>query len=189
MTNVGHEVVHGGRGDDIAAIVQGCDMALLAIPFGATKGFSTDAAVMEELSGKILIDATNPVKSDWSPETDFGVEGVDDIQCAAQAIQHWFPQCKVVKAFNTIFADNFTKERLVVEGRRVSTFVAGNDDNARKAVVDLANQLGFDAVETGSLLTVRYLEAMAHLNIHLAVQMQRGTNTGFHYFDREAGSE
>lgn len=186
MTHVGgHEVVYGGRGDDLADVVKGCDMALLALPFGgAVQALSTNAAVMAELDGKIVMDATNPVKSDWSPEADFGVH-VDGVECAAEAIQHWFPQCKVVKVFNTVFADNFTPERLIVQqGLKVSTFVATNDKDARQAVMELANQLGFHAVATGPLSTARYLEAMAHLNIQLAVHMQHGTDTGFVYFDR-----
>ena len=39
-------------------------------------------------------------------------------------------------------------------------------------------------VLTGTLKASRYTEAMAHLNIQLAVSQGKGTNSGFIYFAR-----
>jgi 8-hydroxy-5-deazaflavin:NADPH oxidoreductase len=184
MAGKGHDVSYADARRGIeGAEVKDADMVLLAIPFQGVGTLAASVKGDSPLTGKILMDATNPVKGDWSPETDFGISD-EEVKSAGEAVQRFFPDSRVVKVFNTVFADNFKTERLTVGGSKISTFVAGNDPEARGSVVELAKELGFEPVETGELFTARYLEAMAHLNIQLAVKMGRGTDTGFLYFDR-----
>ena len=175
----GHGVSHIGRSDSaetVAALLQDANMVLLATPYSAVTDIATK--YQESLENKIVVDATNPVRSDWSPETNLGGHG-----SAAEHIQAMLPDSEVVKCFNTIFADNMVVERL--KTRKISTFVAGNDKAACETVADLADSIGFDAIQCGALDKAQYLEGMAHLNIALAVGMGRGTSTGFLYFSEE----
>ena len=56
------------------------------------------------------------------------------------------------------------------------------DDVAANAVVaHIAASAGFAPLITGHLGNARYLEAMAHLNIQIAVVHGGGTNAGFVY--------
>lgn len=190
MENKGHEVAYidgrsGGSGAIDGKMVNDADMFLLAIPFHGVKSLaSSSTELTAAVKGKIIMDATNPVKADWSPEIDFGVDD-DEVKSGGEATQRFFPDARVVKVFHTVFADNFNPDRLALGDTKMTTFVAGNDSDARRSVMDLAAQIGFDPIETGDLYTARYTEAMAHLNIQLAVKMGRGTNTGLLYFDRK----
>ena len=176
----GHIVVYGGR-DNLAQVVTSGDMLILAIPYTSVK--SIKPTIENSITNKILIDATNALKEDWSP-----LEETGESKSAGEEIQRLFPNAKVVKAFNTVFADNMVKEHMKDQ---LTTFVAGDDEKACTQVVDLASSIGMYPVLTGPLLTARYLEAVAHLNIQLAVGMGHGTRIGFtvNSFDRTGNSE
>jgi hypothetical protein len=66
-------------------------------------------------------------------------------------------------------------------GRRATVFVCSDSGSAKAEVLGLATAIGFDARDAGPLRNARYLEAMAHLNIHIAVALGGGTNAAFLY--------
>jgi 8-hydroxy-5-deazaflavin:NADPH oxidoreductase len=156
------------------------DVAILAVPYLAVSSIVQQIEpylLLSSAGKKILVDVTNPLNNDWSPLTT--LQG----SSAGEEIQRLFPSARVVKAFNTIFADNMTSDSNNDKVKGLTAFIAGNDEAARAVVAELAKSIGFFPVETGPILTARYLEAMAHLNIQLAVGMGRGTKTGFAYVD------
>lgn len=53
----------------------------------------------------------------------------------------------------------------------------------------LAQDCGFDAISINKLQAARYLEAMAHLNIELAVGQDGGTKAAFQYLRCDAAEE
>jgi 8-hydroxy-5-deazaflavin:NADPH oxidoreductase len=179
--NGGDHVVTYSTRTNVAEIAKQSEMLVLAVPYSAVASLVPD--LQDHVDGKIIIDATNPLNSSGpSPLEDVGYGA----KSGAEAIQIQLPQAKIVKAFNTIFASNLT------EGRKtdVTVFVAGDDAEARRVVHELATSSGFDSVvETGALMTSRYLEAMAHLIIHLAFGMGHGTNTWFSYVERSGGGD
>lgn len=156
--------------EEAAAFGEAC---LLAIPFAACETVLPTLA--EPLAGRIVIDATNPLREDWSPLV-LGAE-----YSAGEQLQRLLPRSRVVKAFNTIFADCMSIVAQRPAGHALSAFVCSDDDAARAAVVALAQKLGFAALSAGALSSARYLEAMAHLNIRLAVTLGGGTKAGFAY--------
>jgi predicted dinucleotide-binding enzyme len=127
------------------------------------------------LAGKIVVDATNAVGDDWSP---LPLPGAGS---AAHEIARLIPAARLVKCFNTVFADLMTRERLDRDGHRVTAFIAGDDDEANAIVATVASQAGFGPIVAGALDNARYLEAMAHLNIQLAIGRGGGTDAGFIY--------
>ncbi len=150
------------------------DIVIIALPYVACAEALPPLA--QRLSGKIVVDATNPLNADWSPLL-LGQEN-----SAAEEIARLLPASHIVKTFNTVFADVMTPERLLRDsGRRITAFVAADDVDAGNAVAELAQSLGFAPLRVGSLANARYAEAIAHLNIAIAVGGGGGTNAGFLY--------
>jgi 8-hydroxy-5-deazaflavin:NADPH oxidoreductase len=186
----GHDVAVGVRGgerhDSGAAYrvvsVEGAaahgEVVALALPFAALA--STLPPLASALAGKVVVDATNPVKDDWSPLP------LGEGNSGGEEAGRLLPGARVVKAFNTVFADVMTPTRLARGGRRVTAFVAGDDEAANELVARLAADAGFAPLVVGPLANARYLEAMAHLNIALAVGRGGGTDAAFIY-DRAGG--
>jgi 8-hydroxy-5-deazaflavin:NADPH oxidoreductase len=139
--------------DSSAAAVAASGVAILAIPYGAAEEVGREIA--EAASGHIVIDATNPVKPDYS-----GL--ATDGSSAAEEFQRRLPDADVVKAFNTIFAANQANPSREIDG-----YVAGDDADAKRTVLELVESIGFAPVDVGPLSATRHLEGMAWLNISL----------------------
>lgn len=160
------EVGNGVSSAPIASATQSAEIIVLAVPFNAA-GEIIDAA--GGLAGKIVVDITNPMKADFSGLT------IGHTTSAAEEIQKRAPQAKIVKAFNTIFAQVLHNGGQAA-GRPATVFVAGDDEAARAAVVELAQSARFETLETGALATARYLEPAAALNITLGYGLGHGTD-------------
>lgn len=149
------------------------DIIVLALPYTALKECLTP--LKEKLHGKIIVDCTNPLNTDWSPLV------LGENNSAAEEISRLVPEAFVVKAFNTIFADVMTPERQQRDGQRITAFVASQHDDAKQTIMQLAEKSGFHALDVGPLHMARYLEAIAHLNIQIAIGQGGGTNAAFIY--------
>lgn len=149
------------------------DAVTLAIPYTAIEDLITPFA--DQLAGKTIIDCSNPLNDDWSPLS----LGVDT--SAAEKIASLLPQSNVVKAFNTIFADVMDKAHHDRDGQRITAFVSGDDMDAKTDTLALAEAAGLAPLDVGPLKSARYLEAMAHLNIQIAVGQGGGTQAAFIY--------
>ena len=115
------------------------------------------------LAGKIVVDATNPLKPDYSGLATEGTSGAEEIQAR-------IPTARVVKAFNTAFAARQTDPRIA--GMQVDGYVAADDEEAKAIVLELVKGMGFHPIDAGDLAMARALEALAWLNISL--QMRHG---------------
>src|SRR5437762_1206588 len=58
-------------------------------------------------------------------------------------------------------------------------FKAVDDAGAKATVLQLARDIGFDAIDCGPLKNARYLEPLAVLNIQLGYAVKMGTDIGF----------
>ncbi len=142
------------------------DVVVLAVPYeGAPEAINAAGG----LSGKVVVDITNPMKADYS-----GLS-IGHTTSAAEEIQKHAPQARVVKAFNTIFAQ-VLQNGGKAGGRAATTFVASDDADARALVIELARSAGFEATDTGSLDKARFLEPVAALNITLGYGLGHGTD-------------
>ena len=72
-----------------------------------------------------------------------------------------------------------TMSQGTARGEKITIFAASDDKEARKTVVQIARDVGFDAVEAGPLRNALYLEALAVLNIQLAYAEGLGADMGF----------
>jgi 8-hydroxy-5-deazaflavin:NADPH oxidoreductase len=149
------------------------EIAVIAIPFRVAADVLPDIA--SALDNKIVVDATNPLNADYTPII-LGPE-----TSAGEQIAALLPTSRIVKAFNSIFADVMAADRQQRSGLTATAFVAGDDPSARGTVSDLAREFGFSPVQTGPLHTARYLEALAHLNIQIAFREGGGPNAALLY--------
>ncbi len=144
------------------------EVVVLATPWPATQAAIQSAG---NLAGKIVIDCTNPLTPDLS-----GLE-VGHTMSGAEKVAQWAKGARVFKAFNTtgfnIMADP------VINGTRTVMFVCGDDEAAKPAVLQLATDVGFDAVDAGKLTQARLLEPWALLWISLAFKGAVGRDFGF----------
>jgi NADPH-dependent F420 reductase len=147
-----------------ADAVANADVIILAVPFDAVEGIAAELG--SALDGKILIDVTNR----FSPEQ---LDGTSN----AELIQGMLPGAQVVKAFNTLFAAHQADP--IVEDIQLDGFVAGDDADARRRVLELVASLGFRPIDAGPLTMARALEGMALLNISLNMTNNWPWQTGW----------
>lgn len=122
------------------------------------------------MDGKVLIDCTNPLKPDLSGLT------VGLTTSAAEEIARRVPRSKVVKAFNTVFAEVYHSETRLFGSRIPSMLFCGDDAGAKSLVSRLIIETGFEPVDAGPLASSRYLEPLAMLMIQLGRKQGMGTN-------------
>lgn len=151
---------------DAAAAAKEASVILLAIPWNGMPGVIES---LGSLSGKIVIDATNPLTSDLELAI-----GFDD--SAGETVARLAPGARVVKGFNTTGAENMDKAHDFPS--KPAMFVAGDDADAKRTVLKLAEDIGFEPIDAGPLKASRYLEAMAMQWIRLAFS---GMGTQFAY--------
>ena len=152
------------------------DVIVIAIPWMAVEEAIKSAG---DLSGKILIDSTNPINADLTGLVN------ESSTSAAEEIAKWAKGSKVVKAFNSIGAK--TLNNLQFGGLRADAFICGDDFKAKVLVKKLATEIGFDPVDAGPLINARVLEYMALLWIQLAYIRQMGPNIAFKLLTRTGG--
>ena len=142
-------------------------MVILAVPYGALSNVAMTIA--PAIEGKTVIDVTNALTEQMSLALGYTTSG-------AEELQKMLPRANVVKAFNTQFAQRMDTGRL--GDHRVTTFVAADNAAAKLAVLELANAIGFDAVDAGPLASARLLEPLGYLNIQLGYVLGLGTQIG-----------
>lgn len=164
LADTGYETTIAGRGDDLATAVADAALVVLATPFGA----AADVAKNVSLSGKTVIDLSNPVNEDFS-----GLQ-VGHQTSSAEEIAKLFPEATVVKALNTIFAQHYSSG-LNISGKALQTFVASDDEAAKQLVQEVASKIGLEPVDAGPLKNARYLEPLGFLNIQFGYVLGKGT--------------
>ena len=162
FVRAGHEVVlsnsRGGQGlEALVAELGGSatattieeaarfgEVVLIAIPFGKFRTLPPD-----DLKGKVVIDAGN-----YYPQRDGIFSELDsDKTTSSELMASHLKGARLVKGFNTIWS-----EHLATQGHRSrplelrrAIFIAGDDPKAKAIVARLIEEIGFAAVDTGSL--------------------------------------
>lgn len=122
----------------------------------------------EALSGKIVIDISNPLNDSYdglvTAPTTSAAETIRDVLP---------PDAILLKAFNTTFAGTLLAGN--VAGQPLDVFIAGDDEGAKAHLASLVREAGMNAIDVGALERARQLEALGLLGITL----QSRLNTGF----------
>jgi 8-hydroxy-5-deazaflavin:NADPH oxidoreductase len=156
--------VEGGRpGDQVTG-----EAVVLAVWYDAASSILAEHG--DQLAGRVVIDITNPVDVESfdrlvTPADSSGAE-----ELAAKAA----PGTKLVKAFNTTFAGTLVSGE--VAGQPLDVFIAGDDDQAKAMVAELAESGGLRPIDAGPLKRAHELEHLGFL--HMKIQDSLGTGFG-----------
>ncbi len=123
-----------------------------------------------DLTGKVVIDITNPLSADYMSLV------IGHVTSAAEEIAKSVPGANVVKAFNTLFAQVLADGPTFTGDLPGSVFVASDNERAKQTAVALAQSMGWKTVDAGGLINARYLEPLAALNIYLGYGAGLGTS-------------
>lgn len=145
------------------------DIIILAVPYQAEKQVAEK--IIEFANQKIVISISNPLN-----ETYDGLL-TEPTTSAAEELQKLLPHSKVVKAFNTTFAADFSSP--VIDGKQVDAFIAGNDEEALKVASELVTTAGFNPIVAGDLSVSRTLENMQLLLIKLGLKYNYNWHAGW----------
>lgn len=144
------------------------EVIILAVPFAALD--ETLREMGENVNGKPLVDVTNVVTADFQLALGCTTSGAEELQKKV-------PSAKVIKAFNTVFAEHMYLGK--VKDEPITLFAAGDDGEAKAAVLQLGREIGFDAVDAGPLQNARWLETLGYFHIQLGYALKMGTEVEF----------
>ena len=135
----------------------------------ATRGSGSIAALDlaggNNLNGKVLLDVSNPLDFSKGMPPTLTVCNTDSL---GEQIQRAFPQVNVVKTLNTVNATVMVAPRTLPQEHTV--FVAGNDNDAKKAAATLLKEFGWrdaEIIDAGSIQASRGLESWLLLWVSL----------------------
>ena len=143
------------------------DLAAIAIPTQAIRDLPP-----EPFAGKAVIDANN-----YYPEPDWRLAELDANELtSSELLASLLPDATVVKAFNTIYSGRLLEDshpELPAE-ERLAIPIAGDDPEAKRTVSDLIDQIGFTAVDAGTLAETRRQQPGAPLYLEYAEARRQG---------------
>ena len=177
FARAGHEVMFGSRApqkarqlaESIGANASGGtqedtvafgEIVVLAVPFNAVRAIAQSLP----LDGKIVIETTNNMG---------GGE-----QSTTEQIQSWMPRAKVVKAFNTVFA-NILQSDADPSKERATIFLAGDDRGAKETAARAIGDIGFDVVDAGPARNAVHLDNLVRFIIELGQGQGYGRKVAF----------
>lgn len=142
----GHDVMIGSRSGphSIEDAARHGEVVLVAVPFFAIGELPADA-----FAGKIVVDANN-----YYPGRDGQVPALDaDETTSTEMLAKQLPGARMVKAFNSM---NYVPlgergDLSLPREERLAIYVAGDDADAKEVVHGLIENIGFAAVDAGSL--------------------------------------
>ena len=183
LIELGHEVKMGSRQARNEKAIAWAEAASQ----GASEGSFTDAAEFgelvvnatpgeasvevceqaeaENLSGKVLIDVSNPLDFSEGFPPKLGVCNDDSV---AEQIQRAFPDARVVKSLNTVNASVMVSPGEL--GSSTHIFVCGNDQAAKGEVTELLRSFGWgeeNVVDLGDISAARGTEMYLPLWLRL----------------------
>jgi 8-hydroxy-5-deazaflavin:NADPH oxidoreductase len=156
---LGREAAAGASSQAEAAA--SADIVVLTVPYAAQR--STVEEVRDALAGKILIDATAPLKPPKVARVQLPPEG-----SAVAAIQALLgPAVRVVSAFQNVPAHRLKDLDGAVD---CDVLVCGDDAAARETVIALAADIGLNAWHAGPIVNSAAAEALT--SVLIAINMR-----------------
>jgi predicted dinucleotide-binding enzyme len=168
----------GAKSAALHGSAEGQDIVVVAVPYAeAIQALSAVGAGQ----GQVVLDITNPLTADYMGLT------LGHSTSAAEEIARAVPAARIVKGFNTLFAQVLDGGPDFGNGQVVSVFLASDDAEAKKKAMELTTSMGFASVDAGGLKNARYLEPLAGLNVYLGHGAGLGTGIAPTWI-RKAGS-
>jgi len=135
------------------------EVVVVAVKGSAAAG-ALRAATAANLTGKTVIDATNPI-ADAAP-----VNGVLRFftsldESLMERLQREFGGARFVKAFNSVGSACMVNPQF--KGEMPTMFICGNDDTAKKTVTGILGQFGWETADMGKAEAARAIEPLCML--------------------------
>ncbi len=149
---------NGSRGSFFDAAIFG-EVIVLAVK-GTAAIAVLEKAGNENLKGKTIIDATNPI-ADTAP-----VNGVLQFftnlnYSLMEELQNKYPQANFVKALNSVGSALMVNPDF--GGQKPTMFIAGNNDDAKKNVKKILDVFGWEVEDMGKAEAARAIEPLCIL--------------------------
>jgi predicted dinucleotide-binding enzyme len=148
--------------------VKAADVVFLATPFTTIRSVLED--IKHELTGKILIDCTNPIGPNFT-------HALSSLQSASELIQNLLPDTKVLKAFNIYGFKNYEDNKFPAYDIKPVMMYCGDDTAAKKVVGGLIAELGWEPLDIGGIKQALHLEHMCLLWVSMVFQNGRSPHT------------
>jgi 8-hydroxy-5-deazaflavin:NADPH oxidoreductase len=148
-----------GRVGSFADAAKFGEMVVLAVK-GTVAADALRSAGAANLSGKSVIDATNPIAD--LPPTNGVLRFFTNLdESLMERLQHEFENAHFVKAFNSV--GNSCMVNPQFKGGKPSMFICGNDDEAKNTVAGILDQFGWETVDMGKAEAARAIEPLCML--------------------------
>jgi 8-hydroxy-5-deazaflavin:NADPH oxidoreductase len=134
------------------------DLAVLCVK--GTAAEKVVGQVKAELSGKTVIDATNPI-ADAPPQNGVLKYFTSLDESLMERLQKIAPDAHFVKAFNSIGSGLMDNPDF--GGTRPTMFICGNNESAKKTVSEILEKFGFEVEDMGMAESARAIEPLAIL--------------------------
>jgi predicted dinucleotide-binding enzyme len=130
----------------------------------AVKGTAAEDALgmagNANLSGKAIIDATNPIAD--APPTNGVLKFFTNLdESLLERLQRKFGGAHFVKAFNSVGNARMVNPQF--EGSKPTMFICGNDEVAKKTVGAIVEQFGWEIADMGKAEAARAIEPLCML--------------------------
>lgn len=139
-------VEQGAKVVGIDGAAKGSDVVVLAIPAAAV---AETLPKLGDLAGLVVVDCSNGIGAGLLMTAPEGSSMPEQVALVAKG-------ARVVRAFNQQGAETLRDARFA--DLRALSFVAGDDDAARKLVLGLSNDIGLDSIDAGPLAASRHLD-------------------------------
>jgi 8-hydroxy-5-deazaflavin:NADPH oxidoreductase len=119
------------------------ELVVVSVPFGRYRELPTEA-----VAGKVVIDTNN-----YYPQRDGHFEELDsDRTTSSELLQAHLPDARMVKAFNAILWSRLRDDgRPAGDPERLGIPISGDDEESKRIVATLIDEIGFDPVDAGML--------------------------------------
>ena len=135
------------------------DVVVLAVKGTVAKN-ALELAGKENLAGKTIMDATNPI-ADAPPENGVLKFFTNMNSSLMEDLQKEFSDANFVKAFNSVGSAAMVNPHF--EDGKPTMFICGNNDNAKKEVTEIIDLFGWETEDMGHAITARAIEPLCML--------------------------
>ncbi len=135
------------------------ELVVLAVK-GTAAAEALRAAGATNLAGKAVMDVTNPIAD--APPTNGVLKFFTSLdESLMERLQREFGAARFVKAFNSVGNACFVNPQF--KGGKPTMFLCGNDDAAKKTVISIVDQFGWEAADMGKAEAARAIEPLCML--------------------------
>jgi 8-hydroxy-5-deazaflavin:NADPH oxidoreductase len=135
------------------------EIIVLAVK-GTVAKDALELAGKNNLKGKTIIDATNPIAE--APPQNGVLQFFTDLKSSLmEQLQAAFPEAHFVKSFNSVGSAFMVNPDF--SGQKPTMFICGNNDNAKFEVTEILTQFGWETEDMGKAESARAIEPLCML--------------------------